>query len=244
MKNNFLNNNNIIYGIHPVNELIKSNKRKIFKIYIQSPTSQNILNILKNINKQKIEVIYCSKEKLGSICRNDDHQGIIAIAEEIRYSKKMFDPSKYSAILLLDKIQDPRNLGAIIRSANCFNIFAMIISERGGVHITPTVIKASSGLSEYMDIYIASSENGIKEAKNNGYNIYLTGFNGTSINNFEPKLPFCIVIGNEEVGISKNLYKYGETISIPQRNNNISLNASVAASIIMHNLTIKTGLCQ
>lgn len=234
-----LNKEDIIYGINPINEIISANKRKIIKLFIQDPIPNEVFNILKKI-KDNVLITKQNKNSLNKFCESFDHQGIAALVEKRIYRKEMFECEKSPLILILDKIQDPRNLGAILRSAHCTNFSGVIITSNGGCVLTASAIKASAGLSEHINICIYNStRNAINDATNNGYTVYLTLFDGKKINNIKPDQYSCIVIGNEGDGISKSLCSMGVGISIPQINNNVSYNASVAAAIVMYDYAIK-----
>jgi 23S rRNA (guanosine2251-2'-O)-methyltransferase len=134
---------------------------------------------------------------------------------------------------LLDGIQDPRNLGAIIRSASCAAVNGVIVPQKGSAPLDGVAIKSSAGLVEYMPIYQpTSSAVAIQEVQQAGYAIYLATCDGADIRSVEFKSPLCLVIGSEGSGISSSLLKKGQRITIPQRANDISYNASVAAGII------------
>jgi len=135
---------------------------------------------------------------------------------------------------MLDGLQDPRNLGAILRTAYCTGVQGIIITQKGSVPLNGTAIKSAAGLSEYLEIYQASSaQQAAQELTQAGYNLYLAAFGGQNAVTCEYKKPLCIVIGGEGFGISKQVYKYGTEITLPQRTPDISYNASVAAGILL-----------
>ena len=110
---------------------------------------------------------------MNSIAKTDDHQGFIVLTEKFIYRKQFFDSSKNKLIVAIDKIQDPRNLGALIRSAYCTNIMGIIITDNETCSISGSVFKSSAGFAEYIDIIkVSSMANGLELAKKNGYSIY------------------------------------------------------------------------
>lgn len=237
-----INLENIVYGIHPVEELIRAKKRKIYKIYVYENIPKNAASILKKIEKS-IQIVKCKKLNLDQLSNGNEHQGIVAIAEAMKYRKKMFDPSRNKLILFLDKIQDTRNLGALLRSAYCTNIQGIVLIENGSASITPAALKSSAGLAEHLEISIfESSTKAIMAVKEAGYKIYLASFGGNKVQDINLNEPSCLVIGNEAVGITKSLYDYGEIVTLSQVENEISYNASVAGGIIMYNFAIKMKL--
>jgi len=238
--------NYIIYGIHPIIEVIKAEKRKIIKILISSNSNKNLFDkvkkliILKNL-KIKIELV--NKNFLDKISNSNEHQGIVAYVDNFIFKKEFFNPQKEKLILLFDKIQDPRNLGALLRSAYCSNISGVILSTIKSSPLTGSAFKASAGLAENLNIFeVSSSEKGAKLALENGYEIVIADFGGENLINYFPIKPTCLIIGSEGFGVTKSLHKYGKIISIPQKKNDISYNASVAGGLIMFNFAIKMNL--
>jgi 23S rRNA (guanosine2251-2'-O)-methyltransferase len=223
----------VVYGVHPVTELIKAKKRKVSVVYTTKP-SPKAFNIIQGQLPSYIEVRFVSKQHLEKLCGTPDHQGIVALATPIQIRKKFFDPKKQPLLVLLDGIQDPRNMGAIIRSAFCANVSGVILSKKGSSSLSGTVNKSSAGLLEHTDLYVASGPTAaIAELKAAGYKIFLaTVDDSIPVTKVDFDLPCCIVIGNEGMGITKSILSSGQHISIPQQRDDISYNASVAAGIL------------
>ncbi|HBS48007.1 TPA: hypothetical protein DEO28_02670 [Candidatus Dependentiae bacterium] len=228
----------LIYGPHAIGEMLKAKKRKLISIYTTKPLPKSWERIKKYLPQSIPNIQYISKDALTRMAGSDDHNGIIALTTPARFASKMFNPKERPFILLLDAIQDVRNLGAILRSAYCVGITSVVLCRKGGAELTPAVYKTSAGLAEYLDIYFAPSINfAVNEIKNAGYNLYLAVLqNGKNALEVEYKKPACLVIGNEEVGISKEAQKSGSLITLPQSRADVSFNASVAAGILMFNI--------
>lgn len=224
----------VVYGVHPVEELLKAKKRKLFMVYTTKPAPK-AFNTIKALLPSYVEVRDVSKQHLDKLAGTPDHQSIVVLASPFQIRKKFFDPEKQPLVVMLDGIQDPRNMGAIIRSAYCANVSGVIVTQKGSTDLTGTVNKSSAGLLEHMDVYIApSSISAITDLKSSGYNIFLaTVDNSTPANKTDFKLPACIVIGSEGSGISKSILGSGKHVSIPQKTEDISYNASVAAGILL-----------
>lgn len=185
-----------------------------------------------------IPIVFCSRDKLTLLAGADDHQGIVAAASPIPTRKKCFSPAQHPFIILLDGIQDPRNLGAIIRSASCTNVSGVIVPQKHTAPFTGVVCKASAGLIEHMDIYQPpSSSAALQEIGAAGYHIYLATIAGTDVRTISFTTPLCLVIGSEGSGIAPHLRACGTAITIPQRTTTISYNASVAAGILLFNIS-------
>ncbi len=240
MKNNSID---LIYGIHPILELIRGKKRKIYTVFIDKSRTKDISSIIKQL-PQYTKITYCNKKEIDLLCNSSDHQSIAAHVTPFIYQKKFFNPLQFPILLFCDSIQDTKNLGALLRSAYCTNILGIVITEEYSANITASTFKSSAGLAEHLSIYKTKNMKcALEEAKSHGYTIYLSAANGTPIdliNNINT--PCVIVIGNEHSGINNSLYKFGTVISIRQKENIISYNASVAGGIILYHFATKLAL--
>ena len=231
----------LIYGINPIIELLKAKRRSIATIYTtaEKPKAWDRIERLlpKTVQKQHV-----TRDILTRLAGTTDHQGVVAYATEFTYQRVCFDPRKYPFVALLDGVQDPRNVGAILRSAYCANVDGVILCKKGGVALTPTALKSSAGLVEHLPIYQApSAAAAVIELKKAGYSIYLAALGGGDARRVEYKAPLCIVIGSEGAGISSDILNAGTRVMLPQRRPDISYNASVAAGIFFVLLSEKIG---
>lgn len=223
----------IVYGIHPVLELLKAKKRKINNIYTCKPEPKGFAAI-KQLLPEHVHISYVSKEHLNKLAHTPDHQSVVAIATPFTYRKKFFDPLRQRELLMLDGIQDIRNLGAILRSAYCTGITGIIITQKHAAPINAAALKASAGLAEHLDIYLApSAQAAAIELKKAGYLLYITSFKGENALKVTYKDPLCVVIGSEGLGVTPAIMQQGTQITIPQHAPDISYNASVAAGIML-----------
>lgn len=224
----------LIFGINPITELLKARKRKLISIYTTKPQPKGWQNIEKLMPKYPVPIQYVSRDVLHRMAGTTDHQGILAWAQPYGFRKKSFEAEKQPFLIMLDGIQDPRNAGAIIRSAYCAGANGVVLCKRNAAPLSASAIKASAGLVEHIEIYQAPSpESAIVDLKKAGYNIYLATFDGQNAATCELKKPLCLVIGGEGSGVSKSILKSGTHITIPQRTPDISYNASVAAGILL-----------
>jgi 23S rRNA (guanosine2251-2'-O)-methyltransferase len=170
-----------------------------------------------------------------------DHMGIIAWVTAFKFTSKPFEPEKKPSILLLDSIQDVRNMGAILRSAYCTGIDGVVMCKSKSAPVNAAVCKASAGLVEHLDIYLVPSlKAAVVELKKAGYNFYMAVLDGKRATDVEFKKPSCLVIGNEASGISKDIQALGQAVTLPQRTPEISYNASVAAGILLFLIAAQT----
>jgi 23S rRNA (guanosine2251-2'-O)-methyltransferase len=224
----------LIFGIHPIIELLKAKRRKLISLYTTKPTPQAFEDIQKVWPKYPVPIQYVTREVLDRMVTTTDHQGVVAWTQAFPFRKTFFDPKKQPFLVMIDGVQDPRNLGAILRSAYCTGVNGAIVIKRGGAQLTGIAIKSSAGLSEHLEIYAAqSAPAAIAELKSAGYNIYLATFDGENAATCDYKRPLCMVIGGEGMGISRSILSAGKHVTLPQRDSDISYNASVAAGILL-----------
>lgn len=224
----------LVFGVHAVLELLTVKRRKVISIYTTKPVIKAWSKIEKLLPKYPINIQYVSRDILSKIAGSSDHQGILAWAYPFAYRKKFFDPAKQPFLVMLDGIQDTRNVGAILRSAYCTGADGVIMLKKHGASLTAAALKASAGLAERLEIYMAPSPiAAIQELKKAGYMPYLATFDGKDATKVEFKRPMCLVIGSEAKGVSREIMRSGEKVTLPQRTEDISYNASVAAGILM-----------
>ena len=225
----------VVYGVHPIIELLKAKKRKLISIYTTKPLPKSWDKIKPYLPQRIQNIQYVSRDKLAGIAGSPEHMGVVALTSPFQYQTKMFDAAKKPFILLLDSIQDVGNLGAILRSAYCTGVDGVVLCRKGGSILTSAVFKASAGYAEHLDIYIAPTINvAVEEIKKAGYNLYLSVVDSKNdATKIEYKKPTCLVIGNEATGITKSIKKDGTLITLPQKTSDISYNASVASGILL-----------
>lgn len=224
-----------IIGINPTIEALKSNKN-IEKLEIFSGIKKEaIKDILKLASSKNIKIFYTNK-------RENNTQGVVAYITEYDYYvtveellEKELQKEK-SILVILDQIQDPRNFGAIIRSCECFGVAGIIIQNRNNVKVTDTVVKASVGAIEYVDIaQVTNISDTIDILKKYGYFVYSTQADGQyHYQQVEYPNKVAIVLGNEGNGIRKKVREHCDTSLKIHLNGKInSLNVSVACGILL-----------
>jgi 23S rRNA (guanosine2251-2'-O)-methyltransferase len=224
----------LLYGAHPIIEALKAKQRKIISIYTTRIVPKSWKRIEKHLPKRSINIQYVDKPVLEKMARTPDHMGVVAWFSPFQFRRNMFSPEREPRILLLDSVQDVRNLGAILRSAYCTNYDGVVICKSKSAPLTAAAIKSSAGLAEHMPVYVASSaKTALNEIKQLGYNIYVAALGGKDVNQINFYSPSCLVIGNEERGVSKDVLNMGTKVTLPQKEHETSYNASVAAGILM-----------
>jgi len=227
--------NELIYGAHPIIEVLRAKRRKLISVYTTKPLPKAWNRVSRYLPKSVPNIQYVSRDVLDRMTGSSDHMGIAAWVGPFGYRKKLFDPEKHKFILLLDSVQDVRNLGAILRSAYCTGVDGVILCKKGAAPLSAAAFKASAGLAEHLEVYLAPSlKHAVLELKRLGYNMYMTVLeDGKNAMEVSYEKPLCLVIGSEATGIAKEIRQHGELITLPQRDPDASYNASVAAGIFL-----------
>jgi 23S rRNA (guanosine2251-2'-O)-methyltransferase len=225
---------NVVFGIHAIIELLKAKKRKLIALYTTKPLPKEWRHIEQVMPPYTIPIQYVQRDQLHTMAGTTDHQGVVAYAQPFPFYGKPFDPHKYPFLVLLDSVHDPRNMGAIIRSAYCTGVSGIILCKKNSAPLTGAALKASAGFAEHMTIRLVPSVyTALDELKSAGYTIYISLLTGEDIRTATFTSPLCIVIGNEAIGVTRGLRSAGTPVTIPQVSSDISYNASVAAGILL-----------
>ena len=233
---------NLLFGRNSVMEALKG-ERTIDKIMVQKGEKEgSVIKIIAAAKAKNIVVQEVDKIKLDEVTGREKHQGIVAYAAAHEYVsvdeilEEAREKGEQPFVLILDNIQDPHNLGAIIRTAHNAGVHGIIIPKRRAVGLTGTVSKSSAGALEYMKVAkVSNIVQVIKELKEKGLWIACADMDGKPM--FEEDLtgPMGIVVGSEGEGVSKLTKENCDyVISVPMYGKVTSLNASVAASLMVY----------
>lgn len=234
----------IIEGRHAVTEAFRSG-RTIDKLYLLEGCQDGpILTIKREAKKQDTIVKYVTKERLGQLSETGKHQGVVAVAAAYAYAsvEEILDRARQRKeapfLLLLDGIEDPHNLGAIIRTANLAGAHGVIIPKNRAVGLTAAVARASAGALNYTPVAkVTNLSKTIEELKKEGLWFVCADMGGTSMYQLDLKGPMGLVVGSEGQGVSRLVReKCDMTAAIPMRGDIDSLNASVAAGILVYEI--------
>ena len=232
-----------IYGKNVAIEKLNS-KSKINKIYLSNKFNDK--EILSLISKRNINTKVLDNKILDKMCKGL-HQGIILEVEDVKtYTFDEVIPNidkEYPLVVILDHLEDPHNLGAIIRSSEAFGVDAIILPNDRSVQITSTVVKTSVGTIEKMKIINVTNLNTtIKKLQDLGYWIVGTDMEGVDYTSIDYKTKIAIVIGNEGKGISRLVGENCDYLAkIPMKGTVNSLNASVACGIFLSEIVRSRG---
>ncbi|MFM1875891.1 MAG: rRNA ((2251)-2-O)-methyltransferase RlmB [Bacteroidota bacterium] len=231
----------MIFGIHPVMEAVDSGK-EIEKVFLKKgSTNEAVLELKRALKGKRVPFQEVPQEKLSRLTRKN-HQGVVALLSPIEYqnidevTRRLIDEGKEPLILVLDRVSDVGNFGAICRSAECAGVHAILVPTKGSAQINSFAVKSSAGaifnipicrtghiLSEVRSLQesglrvVACSEKGDKA-------IYSTDLSG----------PMAIIMGSEDDGIGDGLMELAtDHVNIPMAGNTGSLNVSVATGIVL-----------
>ncbi len=232
----------LISGKNTVLEAIKA-ERKIERVFVQDGTNKDLQHMLR---ERDIAFDIVSKQDLGNLLPGN-HQGIVAEVadyELLTLEDALAKPTERKLYVMLDSIEDPHNLGAILRSADAFNVDGVIIPKRRSAQVTATVAKVSTGAIEYVDvIQVTNLHQTIRKLKENGFWIVGTDMDTPqTIHDIDANANLCVVIGSEGKGMSRLIRDNCDYIvKIPMSGHVNSLNASVSAAIVLYEIYRKRG---
>ena len=229
-----------IEGRNAVLEAFRSG-RTIDKLFVLDGCKDGpVQSIMREAKKHDTIVNFVTKERLDQLSETKKHQGVIAMAAAYGWSTvneilaRAEEKGEPPFLVLLDNIEDPHNLGAIIRTANLAGAHGVIIPKRRAVGLTATVAKASAGAINYTPVAkVTNLTQTIKELKEKGIWFVCADMGGTTMYDLDLKGPIGLVIGNEGEGVGKLVKENCDFIaSIPMRGDIDSLNASVACGVL------------
>jgi 23S rRNA (guanosine2251-2'-O)-methyltransferase len=228
-----------IEGKRSVEEAIKSDTNIN---YIMIAEGMHLGNIISLAKEKNIRLKTVSKTKLDYTSKTQKHQGVIAVVSSFQYSdtdnmiKSAENKNEKPFLVIADSISDPHNLGAIIRSAECFNAHGIIIPKHRAAEVNETVYRSSAGAVSHIPIaQVTNISSEIDNLKKQGLWIVCADMDGQDLNNFDFNMPLALVLGAEGKGVGRLIKeKCDFIVKIPIKGNVASLNVSVAAGIIMH----------
>lgn len=228
-----------IYGKNTILEALNG-KKGVYKVYIaKSSKDQTILRKCENshIDYQRVNI-----EEIEKMVGKVNHQGVVASVQEYRYYSideicNSISKDKMPLLLMLDGLEDPHNLGAILRTADAMGVDGIIIAKNRSVSLNATVAKVSTGAIDHVKVaQVTNLARTLEELKEKGY--WIVGCDNDQSQDYREidyKMPVCIVIGSEGKGISRIVKKQCDfKVVLPMIGHVTSLNASVATAVILY----------
>ena len=232
-----------IYGINPAFEVVRAGKRKVYEAYLNRATAHQprLRKLSQYLEKSGIPIEPVDKQRLSDLSCHKDHQGVV-----LKTAPYLYQPSATlwgrPRVLLLDNVEDPHNVGAILRSAEIFGFDTVLLSSKGVPEVYPSVVKVSAGATEFLDIAKDATANSyVRAAQDRGYQVLALDASGTiDVWTVRPQLleKVLVVIGGEDRSVGQYILNAADcVVSIGQRGRINSLNASVAAGICLYALS-------
>ncbi len=238
-----------IEGRNAVLEAFRSG-RPIDKIYVLDGCQDGpVMSIRREAKKHDCLIKYVDRERLNQLSETGHHQGVIAVAAAYEYAsveelfQKAEEKGEEPFFILLDNIEDPHNLGAIIRTANLAGAHGVIIPKNRAVGLTAAVARTSAGALNYTPVAkVTNLGRTIEELKERGLWFVCADMGGTRMYDLNLKGPIGLVIGSEGEGVSRLVKeKCDMTAAIPMKGDIDSLNASVAAGVLAYEIVRQRG---
>jgi 23S rRNA (guanosine2251-2'-O)-methyltransferase len=226
----------VIYGFNPIEEALKAQKRKFFEILVARESHDKISTLAKGVSLSTV-----TRHELDRITGVKNHQGIAARVSPFRYAT-VEDAAALDFAILLDSVEDPQNLGSIIRTAYALAGAAVIIPEDRAASVTPAVVKASAGATEKAVVAkVVNLRHAIKELKKNGF--WLVGLDARAKESIAAIPDFkktAIIMGGEDSGIRPVIVGELDFLAhIPMKGPFNSLNVSQSAAIAVYELAVR-----
>ena len=237
-------NENIIEGRNAVLEAFRAG-RPIDKLFVLDGCGDGpVRTILREAKKHDVILQFVSKERLLQLSETGKHQGVVAFAAAYAYSEVedmlalAKERGEYPFLILLDNIEDPHNLGAVIRTANLAGAHGVIIPKNRAVGLTATVARTSAGALNYTPVAkVTNLVRTIGELKEKGLWFVCADMDGTPMYDLDLKGPIGLVIGSEGEGVGRLVKENCDlAASIPMKGDIDSLNASVAAGVLSYEI--------
>lgn len=245
-------NRDFIYGRQPVREVLRAGKRRISTLYVGESAREtpDLEEIIKLASESGVEIQRVKRHRLEQMARmHGNHQGVAIEAGRYCYEEWrdvlpeiLADATSHNPVmLLLDRVQDPQNLGSLLRSAEALGVALVGLPKDRAAHVTPAVVRASAGASEHVRVCIVGNLVSCqKELRDHG--VEIVGLEAESesvpLTSLSPDGPIALVVGSEGKGLRRLVKENCTTLaSIPMHGRVNSLNAGVAGAIALHQLT-------
>ncbi len=233
-----------LYGLNPVFEAFRAGRRTIHSAYFNEVSAQSgrQRKLKELLESGGIPIEMTDKGRLHQLCGAKEHQGVVARTSLYPYARhEDIFAEEPGRLMLLDNVEDPHNVGAILRSAEVFGFNHVFLPHKGVPEVYPSVVKVSAGAAEFMRIARDSTANRyVQAARERGYQIAALDAKGkVSLTDFSanPPAKLLLVIGGEDKSVGQYILNLADAVlSVPQAGHINSLNASVAAGIAMYEL--------
>jgi len=226
----------LLAGIHPVREAIRAGRPLERVLVAKGAAGPRIQELIELCRERGIPLRFEAREQLDRAAAGAPHQGVVALGAAERYASLEDTSAAGGLHVVLDGIEDPHNLGAIVRTAHAAGAAAVVIPERRAAGLTDAVARAAAGALAYLPVVrVANISRALEDLKKHGYWIYGLDQRGTeSYDRVEFTAPSALVLGGEGHGLHHNVARHCDfLVSIPMAGGVASLNVSVAAGVVL-----------
>ena len=232
----------LLYGLNPAFEAVVAQRREIQRAWLSRSAAHNprLQKLAGLLEARRIAIQWAEKGRLIDLCQSHEHQGVVLETSPYPYLP-LAELLALPRLVLLDNLEDPHNVGAILRSAEVLGFNGVLLPNRGVPHVLPSVAKASAGATEHLRICVALAANAyVSAAQENGYTVVALDGKGphllADVVAAHPER-LLLVCGGEDRGVGQFILNQAQfVVRIPQRGRIASLNASVAAGIALQAL--------
>lgn len=225
----------VTLGIHPVREALRAGRPLDKVLMVKGAASPRLQEIIELCRAQSVPVRFETREALDRASKGVAHQGVIAFGAARRYVE-LSDVENAKLLVVLDGVEDPHNLGAIIRTAHAAGANGVVVSERRSAPLTETVDRAAAGALAHLPVArVSNISQGLERLKQRGFWIYGLDERGDALyNQVDFALPTVLVLGGEGKGLHQGVRKHCDVLlRIPMAGEVSSLNVSVAAGVAL-----------
>jgi 23S rRNA (guanosine2251-2'-O)-methyltransferase len=244
-------NSNLVFGVNPVLEKLKASSEDVEEILISEISDRSALRLVRQeAHRLDVRLVFVTRKFLDQLVDGYRHQGVVARVKPYHYLpfadmvEKIAAPASSERILILDGLTDPRNFGAILRTADASGVRYVVIPKDRSVDVSPVAVKASAGATHHVNVVkVTNLRRAIMDLKEHGY--WIVGLHSKSRETiygrtFPSRL--AILIGSEGTGVRPlNLRECDLTVSIPMLGKVSSLNVSVAGAVFLYELVRQRG---
>lgn len=228
----------LIYGANPVREAIRANPDRIRVVVVASSHRSRLQELVNEAREAGVGVKFMAPQQIDRMAHGKTHNGVLAELSDVTYADfdDYIEREETRFVMLLDSIQDPQNLGAILRVCDGFGVDLVVIPEHDSAGLTPAAVKASAGASEWIPVaQVTNLSRAIERLKQLEFWVYGADGSGEPLDVFDMKGKVAIVMGNEGKGIRRNVLEHCDRVlAIPTVGKLESLNVATAAAVIAY----------
>lgn len=228
----------LIYGANPVREALRAHPDRIRVIVVASSHRSRLQELVTEAREAGVGVKFMQPQQIDRMAHGKTHNGVLAELSEVTYADfdEFAERDSTRFVMLLDSIQDPQNLGAILRVCDGFGVDLVVLPEHDSAGLTPAAVKASAGASEWIPVaQVTNLSRAIERLKQLEFWVYGADGSGEPLGAFDLTGKVAIVLGNEGKGIRRNVLEHCDRVlAIPTVGKLESLNVATAAAVIAY----------